>query len=39
VRRALAHAIDRRAIIRGAMYGYGVPIAATTRRTRRATSI
>ena len=28
VRRALAHAIDRRAIIAGAMYGYGQPIGS-----------
>jgi ABC-type dipeptide/oligopeptide/nickel transport system permease component/ABC-type transport system substrate-binding protein len=28
VRRALAHAIDRRAIITGAMYGYGQPIGS-----------
>ncbi|MFV0472766.1 MAG: ABC transporter substrate-binding protein [Pikeienuella sp.] len=28
VRAAIAHAIDRRALIDGAMYGYGVPIGA-----------
>ena len=28
VRRALAHAIDRQAIIKGAMYGYGEPIGS-----------
>jgi ABC-type dipeptide/oligopeptide/nickel transport system permease component/ABC-type transport system substrate-binding protein len=28
VRRALAHAIDRRAIVAGAMYGYGTPIGS-----------
>jgi len=28
VRRALAHAVDRRAIIAGAMYGYGQPIGS-----------
>ena len=28
VRRALAHAVDRRAIIAGAMYGYGEPIGS-----------
>jgi peptide/nickel transport system substrate-binding protein len=28
VRRALQHALDRRAIIEGAMYGYGVPIGS-----------
>lgn len=28
VRRAIAHAIDREAIIRGAMYGYGDPIGS-----------
>jgi ABC-type dipeptide/oligopeptide/nickel transport system permease component len=28
VRRALSHAIDRRAIVAGAMYGYGTPIGS-----------
>ncbi len=28
VRRALAHAVDRKAIIQGAMYGYGTPIGS-----------
>ncbi len=28
VRRALAHAIDRRAVIEGALFGYGVPIGS-----------
>lgn len=28
VRRALAHAVDRQAVIRGAMFGYGVPIGS-----------
>jgi peptide/nickel transport system substrate-binding protein len=28
VRRALAHAIDKRAVIAGAMYGYGTPIGS-----------
>jgi ABC-type dipeptide/oligopeptide/nickel transport system permease component/ABC-type transport system substrate-binding protein len=28
VRRALSHAIDKRAVIKGAMYGYGTPIGS-----------
>ena len=38
VRRAIAHALDRKAIIDGAMFGYGTPIGSTSRRITRPTS-
>jgi ABC-type transport system substrate-binding protein len=39
VRRAISHAIDRRALIDGAMAGYGTPIGSHFRRKARTTSI
>ena len=33
VRKAIAHAIDRQAIIDGAMFGYGTPLAPISHRT------